>query len=150
MTLEEIFELWGTDCKIDKHNLGEEALNIPELHNKYLKMYYHERVKSKAYGIEERRLKGFLYQYYCGDFNNKDDEATILKTNNREPWTVSVSKNKVDIFIGGDKEMVSLNKKKGLTAEKVSCLEEIIRMINTRGYQIKSAIDFEKWSQGSY
>ena len=39
MVLEEIYELWHKDSIIDKTELGDESLKIPQLHHKYFKIY---------------------------------------------------------------------------------------------------------------
>ena len=38
MTMEEIMEAWSNDSNIDRTELGEESLKIPQLHSKYYKM----------------------------------------------------------------------------------------------------------------
>ena len=35
MTLEEIQNLWSKDSKVDRTELGEEAIRIPQIHSKY-------------------------------------------------------------------------------------------------------------------
>ena len=42
MKLEEIQELWSSDCVIDDTELDLESVKIPELHNKYLKIFSEE------------------------------------------------------------------------------------------------------------
>ena len=39
MTIDEINDEWTKDSNIDRTELGEESLKIPQLHNKYLKIY---------------------------------------------------------------------------------------------------------------
>ena len=47
MNIESIFKLWDEDSKIDATQLQYESLKIPQLHNKYYKIYITERVKLK-------------------------------------------------------------------------------------------------------
>jgi len=44
MTLEQIQELWSKDAPVDRTELGEEAIKIPQLHSKYFKIYSTERL----------------------------------------------------------------------------------------------------------
>ena len=57
MTLEEIEELWGEDCKIDESNLVKEGARIPKLHHKYYMLYMKE-------GLRVRKLKSDLKVLY--------------------------------------------------------------------------------------
>ena len=45
-TLDDLFDLWAEDSKIDRTELGEESIKIPQLHSKYYKLYSTERLKS--------------------------------------------------------------------------------------------------------
>ena len=45
-TLDDLFDLWADDSKIDRTELGEESIKIPQLHSKYYKLYSTERLKS--------------------------------------------------------------------------------------------------------
>ena len=42
--LDDYFDLWAEDSKIDRTELGEESIKIPQLHHKYYKMYSLERL----------------------------------------------------------------------------------------------------------
>ena len=48
MKLEAIQELWNRDREIDYTELGTESIRIPQIHDKYLKIYTDERIKLKA------------------------------------------------------------------------------------------------------
>ena len=57
MTLEEILESWEQDCIVDKTELAEEALKIPNLHSKYLRILSTEKLKLKKLESEYKILK---------------------------------------------------------------------------------------------
>ena len=44
MTLDELLENWKADSEIDRTELGNEAIKIPQLHSKYFKFYSTERL----------------------------------------------------------------------------------------------------------
>ena len=48
MTLDQIMDAWREDSTVDSTELGLESLKIPELHSKYLKIYFDERRKIKG------------------------------------------------------------------------------------------------------
>ena len=41
MNIDDILNLWQEDVKIDRTELGDEALNIPKLHHKYYRSEEH-------------------------------------------------------------------------------------------------------------
>ena len=45
MKLEEIQELWNRDREIDISELAVESIRIPQIHDKYLKIYVDEKIK---------------------------------------------------------------------------------------------------------
>ena len=57
MTIDEILENWQVDVKIDKTELGDEALNIPKLHHKYYQIYVKEKLILRKQESEMKQLK---------------------------------------------------------------------------------------------
>jgi len=140
MKVDEIIESWKQDSVIDDVDLDREALKIPNLHAKYLKLLFEERVKLRSLNGKRKELKRVLGEYYRGDLNNPEDLTEI----NREPWGKTVLKNELNDYIDGDNEMVNLNTKIGYYEEVVSVLEEILKALNNRNFQIKNAIDWRR------
>ena len=44
MNIDQIFALWNEDSEINVLDVGQEALNIPKLHNKYIQIYTKEKL----------------------------------------------------------------------------------------------------------
>lgn len=140
MKIEEVVDMWTKDAKIDDIELDRESLNIPILHGKYLKFYYEEKLKYKKYKIQYKKLHKVLCEYYRGELNNPED----LKMLDREPWPKTVLKQDVPQFVEGDEQMIALVTKMVYQEEVVSLLEDILKTINNRGFQIKNAIEWRK------
>lgn len=138
--IEDIISSWREDCKLDDTELDIEALKIPNLHAKYLKMLAEHRVKLRALRIKQKQLNQTLYDYYKGDLNNPEDLATIK----RDPWPKTVLKQDMPMYIESDEEMVKMNSKVAMQEEIVGVCEEILKSINNRGFQIKNAIDWRR------
>jgi predicted transcriptional regulator len=75
-----------------------------------------------------------------GDLNNPED----LEDLKREPWSRTVIKQDIPQYIEGDDDMIALVTKMVYQEEVVSLLEDILKMINNRGFQIKNAIEWRK------
>ena len=56
MKLEDIMDQWKQDASIDNTDLGEESLQIPNLHAKYMEIY----TKEKKTLRELKRVNGLL------------------------------------------------------------------------------------------
>ena len=139
MKLDEIIEEWRKDALFDDTELDTESLKVPSLHNKYLKIMSQARLTLRKLKIERKSLSKILREYYLGNLNNEEDLQDI----NRQPWLHKVMKQDVKEYIDTDDEMVNLDSKIEYTEEKIEVLTEIMRMINTRGYQIKNAIEWK-------
>ena len=105
--IEDIISSWREDCKLDDTELDTEALRIPNLHAKYLKMLAENRVKLRALRIKQKQLSQTLYDYYKGDLNNPEDLAAIK----REPWPKTVLKQDMPMYVDSDEDMVKMNSK---------------------------------------
>ena len=143
MKIEDIVAQWDKDCKIDETELGTEAAKIPNLHNKYLKLFMAERVVLFKMKAEYRKKKRLLLEYYLGELDR--DELDQL---GRDQFYKKLLKNEVDTYIESDELLIDVTLKVSVQEEKVSYLESIIKSINNRGFQIKSAIDWAKFTMG--
>jgi hypothetical protein len=143
LNIESIVKEWDKDCKIDETELGRESTKIPVVHNKYIKIFMGERIAMYKLRAESKRVRKTLIEYYMGELD--DDELSDL---GRDQFFKRLLKNEVDAYIESDELMIETNLKLGLQEEKISYLEAIIRNINNRGFQIKSAIDWAKFTTG--
>ena len=144
MKLDEILDMWSTDCNVDRTELGDEALKIPKLHSKYLRHYSEERLTLRKLEEEKRELIKLKHDYYRGILPEED-----LKSNGWEPFRLNVLKSDIPMHIDADQDVIKMNLKIAMQMEKVDTLESIIKSISNRGYLIKSAIDFEKFKVGA-
>jgi hypothetical protein len=143
MKLEEIENLWQQDCNIDRTNLCDESLKIPFLHSKYYKIYLREKVQLKAEETEYKQFFKIKHEYYTGKLS-KDE----LDEYGWEPFQF-ILKGELSIYLDSDKEIAERLLKIQVQREKVDLLESIIKSLNNRGFLIKNAIDFIKFSNGS-
>jgi len=143
MILEEIYELWHKDSVIDKTELGDESLKIPQLHHKYFKIYSNERLLLKKFESDFKTLRLEKYEFYT--------QGPTKETQERG-WTLPASgkilKSEVNTYIEADKDIIKISLKIGVQQEKIELLDSIIRTLNNRGYNIRAAIDWYKFTMG--
>lgn len=145
MTLDEILEEWEKDGPIDIVDLSIESTSkIPLLHHKYFKMFSYERTKLKKMESDLKKLRFDKFQFYT----EGPDESTPKEWLSLYPARGKILKTEAGNYVDNDPDVIKLTLKVGLQGEKIALLESIIRMIMNRGFQIKNAIDWEKFKVG--
>ena len=143
MKLEEIQHEWSTDCKLDKTELSSESLNIPVIHNKYLKILIPESLLLRKLELHHQALERDKFEYYAGKMCEDD-----IEERGWEPFSHKLLKQDVPRYIAGDKDIISALLTIAAQQEKVDCAREIIRSINNRSFHINSAIKWEQFING--
>ena len=143
MKLETIYEHWSSDSKIDRTELGNESIKIPQLHAKYFKFYSEERLRLKQYESEHKILYKRKFEYYMGTMDEGEQ-----KNLGWEPQLLKILRTDLPTYIDADQDIINLNLKISMQKEKIDVLDNIIRTINNRGFQIKNVIDWEKFKTG--
>jgi|DEB0MinimDraft_10_1074344.scaffolds.fasta_scaffold142570_2 hypothetical protein len=143
MKVEDIMEQWDKDCKLDETELGNESTKIPTLHNKYLKIFLAERVRLFQQKAELKKKRRVLLEYYLGELDQSE-----LEELGRDQFYKKLLKNEVDLYIDSDDMLTDISLKVTLQQEKVDYLESIIKSINNRGFQIKNAIEWNRFITG--
>ena len=141
MNLEQIQDMWEKDSKIDPDNLHDESLKIPQLHSKYYTLYntitlLRERAKEQYSKVRLER-----YNYFTG----KAPAEVYVE----EPFPYKVrEKDAIQRHLEADDKMNKVDMKIKYYAIILKFLEEIIRNISGRTYQIKNAIEWNKFQAG--
>lgn len=143
MQLDEILSEWRKDCEIDRTELGDEALKIPKLHSKYYNIYATERLLLRKQETELKVLQKLKYEYYGGTLDYEE-----LKEQGWEPNNLKILRADIPQYVDSDKDIIELTLKIAYQKEKVEFLDNAIRSLNSRGYNIKAAIDWEKFKVG--
>jgi hypothetical protein len=144
MKLEEIQLLWERDAQIDRTELGEESLRIPQLHSKYFKIFSQERLLFRKMEADFKQLYKNKYEWYNGSISEES-----LKEHEWEPNPLKILRTDIPMHLEADKDLQSLSLKMEMQKEKVEFVEAVIKSLTTRGFQIKSAIDWERFKMGA-
>ena len=136
--------MWEVDCKYDDLNLDQDSLKISSLHAKYNRLLSETRSLLRSAMIKKKAHYSTLRDYYLGNLNNPEDLERI----GRAPFLNKVLKNEVQGYIDADGELVRIDERIALLEEKVEVIVEIMKCIHKRGYDIKSAIEWRKFTNG--
>ena len=144
MKLSEIQEEWTKDAPINETNLGHEAARVPILHAKYITVLSRTKLqlrKAESDYFNTRRLK---YRYYRGEMTRDELE--------QEGWNQFQGnkplKNEMDELLQCDENLVALEDKVEYFKTMIYTLEQIIRSLNSRTWDIKSGIEWAKFTNG--
>jgi hypothetical protein len=143
ISLNEIRKMVESDIKIDNTQLDKESLNIPQMHNKYLCILMDEKLVLKKYEGDYSILKKNKWLYYTGKLSEEQ-----LSELNWEPFELAILRQDVDKFLDSDKELITLKNKIEYQNEKINYLENIVKGISNRIWNIRAAIDWIKFTQG--
>ena len=134
MDLEKLQEQADIDLKINDTELDLESLKTPQLHNKYLKHLTKFKLMLTRAETELSNIKREKWEYYTG----KADASVYAQ----KPFNLKLLKTDVDKYIDADEEY-----QKAKT--KVDFLDRTIRQISNRGFTIKNAIDWRRFTSGA-
>ena len=141
MNLEQIQEMWERDSRIDPDNLHDESLKIPQLHSKYYTLYNTITLLREKAREQFSKVRLERYNYYTG-------KATA-EVYAEEPFPYKVrEKDAIQRHLEADDKMNKIDMKIKYYDTMLKFLEEIIRNISGRTYQIKNAIEWNKFQAG--
>lgn len=141
MNLDEIQKMWANDSKIDNDDLGNESIKSSILHCKYYELY------NTTYLLREnaRQIHDKVYLERYNYYTGKADPEVYEK----EPFPFKVrEKDSINRYLNADERLSKVSLKIKYYDQTLRYLEEIIKQISNRGYQIKNAIDWMKFQAG--
>ena len=142
MNLSEIQDQVKRDLKINDLELDIESLRIPSLHSKYLQLLTENSLLLKKTLGEFTVLKRNKWIYYSG---KAPDE--VYKEKGEFPLKLSTKEEK-STFIEADEEIRELKGKVEYYETVVDYLQEVVKSISNRSFQIKNAIEWRKFEAG--
>ena len=141
MDLEKIQEMWQNDSTIDPDNLHDESLKIPQLHSKYYTIYNTITLLREKARETYNRVRLERHNYYTG----KAPAEVYVE----DPFPYKVrDKEALQRYMEADDKLNSIDLKIRYYDVMLKFLEEIIKTIANRTFQIKNAIEWHKFQAG--
>ena len=141
--LETLQKMWKNDTKIDRDNLYEESLNTPTLHAKYFEVYNNVFLL-RALKAEKRRSA--IYHKQIGEYYTGKADPEVYIEN---PFPKKIrDKETLAKYLEADEELSTAKLKVTYYDTMLNFLEDIIKQLHQRNYQIKNAIDYMKFQSG--
>lgn len=141
LDLDTIQKMWENDSKIDIDNLHSESLNIPVLHAKYFDLYNNILLLKKKADQQKRNIRHNRYEYYSG----KADPDVYVES----PFPKKIrDKETMQKYLDADEKLSQITLKVEYYDVMLSYIENILKMIHNRTYQIKNAIEYMRFQSG--
>ena len=141
MNLDKIQEMWQKDSVIDPDNLHDESLKIPQLHSKYYVIYNTITLLREKARTQYTKIKLERYNYYTG----KAEPEVYAE----DPFPYKVrEKDAIQRHLDADERLTTIDLKIRYYDGTLKFLEEIIKVISNRTYQIKNAIEWHRFQSG--
>lgn len=136
-----IQKMWEEDSKIDPDNLHTESLNIPVLHAKYYDLYNNLILLRKKAEQQRKNIRHERYEYFAG----KADPQVYI--DNPFPKKIR-DKDTMQKYLDADEKLAGISLKIEYYDTMLKYIEEILKQVTNRTYQIKNAIEFMRFSSG--
>ena len=141
ISLDEFQMMWKEDSDINIDDLHNESLKVPLLHSKYYEIYNNVTLLRKQSLINYKVKKLERSNFYSG---KADPE--IYKD---EPFPYKIrDKESLSRYLDADEYLNKVLLKIDYYDTILKYLEEIIKMISNRTYQIKNSIEFLRFQAG--
>jgi hypothetical protein len=141
MDLEQLQEQVDKDLKINDTELDLESLKTPQLHNQYMKHLTKYKLMLSRAETEYNIMKKEKWEYYTG----KADASVYAE----KPFDLKILRTDIDKYLDSDIDLQKQKQKVDYLNTTVDFLDRTIRQIGNRGFTIKNAIDWRKFTSGA-
>ena len=143
-TLNELQTEWAEDCKLDELDLGGESTRTPVLHSKYVTLLSNNKLQLRKSIADLKRLERVKSDYYRGELSKEE-----LDNLGWEPWRKNaVLRTDMRDQLDSDADVIRQQDKVYYLETTVDFLDRVLRSLNGRGWDIKTAVEWAKMQSG--
>ena len=133
--------MWSKDAQIDQDNLHDEAAKIPSLHAKYFDLYNNIKLLRERSITVDNKVRLERWNYYSGKSDPEVYQA--------EPFPYKVrEKDAIKRYMDADEKVQQSTLKIKYYDVMLTYLEDIIKQVGKRSYQLKNIIDWHNFRSG--
>jgi hypothetical protein len=144
-TLEDIKAEWKQDSIIDQLKLDQEITKLPLLHSKYLGYLIDFKAKYAATNKKLNHLKNVKRRYYRGEFSKSDlEEYQWSQYQGLKP-----SHSELNQLFELDPDLNDLEERLEYWKTALITVEYIMKAIQSRGWELKTLIEYMKFMEGN-
>lgn len=140
MKIEDIMEETEAALQIDETRLDKESLETPKIYGRLLRLRTQEAYTLMKLKWQLKQLYQDKRDYYLG--------RAAPEVYKEKPFDLKILKSEVDTYVNADEEIGDVSLKIEMQQEKVKYLEDALKQVANRGFQIKNAIDYQRMMNG--
>ena len=134
---------WSKDSTMS-NDFHKESMKIPQLHSKYLNHLYDEKKQLTRMSKAFAKMRRIRFEYYTGTI-----EPEILNKFEWEPFLRKILKTEVQMYLDSDDVLSTMEVEIQDQKDKIHFIEEVLKQIAQRNFQIKEAISWQKFVSGN-
>jgi len=143
MHIDNLKEQWSKDSALSS-DFHRESMNTPQLHSKYLNYFFDEKKDLTRMSKALARMRRIRFEYYTGTI-----EPGMLDKFNWEPFLRKILKTEVQMYLDSDEVLSTMEVELQDQKDKIHFIEEVLKQIAQRNFQIKEAISWQKFVSGN-
>lgn len=125
---------------IDQTKLDQELLRQTKIFSDIQQVYLREVATLRDKNALLDKLKLERWHYYMGKA-----PASVYK---KEPMNYTILKTDIDKYLAADDMLCQAKANVGMQEDLVKFLEDAMKRVQGRGYEIKASMDWQKWIAG--
>ena len=134
---------WREDAKFDLLHIEQELSRVPELHQKYLNISTEASLIHKSLLREFYKLRKDKRRYYSRDMDIEE-----IKERGWDVQDRIIPKANIEDYILADDDLSKLQAKIDVQNEINEYCKMVLKEISSRTWQIRSLIDYRKYTAG--
>ena len=143
MHIDNLKEQWTKDSALSS-DYHRESMRIPQLHSKYLNYFFDEKKDLTRMSKALARMRRIRFEYYTGTI-----EPGMLDKFNWDPFLRKILKTEVNMYLDSDDVLSTMEVELQDQKDKIHFIEEVLKQIAQRNFQIKEAISWQKFVSGN-
>ena len=143
MHIDNLKEQWNKDSALSS-DYHRESMRIPQLHSKYLNYFFDEKKDLTRMSKALARMRRIRFEYYTGTI-----EPGMLDKFNWDPFLRKILKTEVNMYLDSDEVLSTMEVELQDQKDKIHFIEEVLKQIAQRNFQIKEAISWQKFVSGN-
>lgn len=142
--LDDLKAFWAVDCNIDPNKLDEASIRTANLHQKYLDILTDYKLRVFKLEKEYLRVKGLRSRYYMGQMTKEE-----LKELDWDQYQYKTPlKSELERLLETDSYLLDIRDKQSYITFCFEYVEDILKSLRERGWQIRNAIEWRKFEAG--
>jgi len=147
MKLDDVLEMWKTDCKINEVDLGTSSLETAQLHGKYVELLAQAKLKKKIAEQKQMTLLKSKFLYYNGKLSQEQLEEYGWKPDPLEGIR-RPSRQDMEYFYNADKDIQKTEAEISYYTVLIDTVKDIVDVLKWRHQTIRNILEFRKFEAG--